>query len=328
MLNDAQALGKAESMSLSTTGTGDIKAAVPQRVFLSHTSDLGKHAEPGSSAALVELARGAVEHDPRRGLRLLAAAEVVCPHLIARHQVALRSLRALLLLRGAAQTAAEQPAAAAAELGESARILLELDLPQTALRPVGAQADLLIGHQEAVVSGLRALDEHGPEVGLPETEPQPVDAQGGHREALGAALDVLDAIGPVIVRDCGPPGRWAVRRVALAAFASLLGGRVDPDDVLRASAHLKGARFATALRDVAALRARLAAGEPHDLLREIGDLQANLGTDLAVAEDASDSELFFERQPARTAWGPAAGGRRDDRRDFGRSRRTSRTRSS
>jgi hypothetical protein len=35
----------------STAGSSGITAAVPQRVFLSHTSDLGKHTEPGSFVA-------------------------------------------------------------------------------------------------------------------------------------------------------------------------------------------------------------------------------------------------------------------------------------
>jgi hypothetical protein len=35
---------------IDAAGTGII-AAVPQRVFLSHTSDLGKHTEPGSFVA-------------------------------------------------------------------------------------------------------------------------------------------------------------------------------------------------------------------------------------------------------------------------------------
>src|SRR5215472_15458009 len=36
---------------IGTTGTGGITAATPLRVFLSHTSDLGKHTEPGSFVA-------------------------------------------------------------------------------------------------------------------------------------------------------------------------------------------------------------------------------------------------------------------------------------
>ncbi len=36
---------------IGTAGIGGITAAVPQRVFLSHTSDLGKHTEPGSFVA-------------------------------------------------------------------------------------------------------------------------------------------------------------------------------------------------------------------------------------------------------------------------------------
>ncbi len=39
------------SMSPSTTGGIGITTAVPQRVFLSHTADLGRHAEPGSFVA-------------------------------------------------------------------------------------------------------------------------------------------------------------------------------------------------------------------------------------------------------------------------------------
>lgn len=213
------------------------------------------------AAALVELARRAAAHDPGLGRHLLATAKLVCPHLVARHHVALRALHALLLLGGAQQAADEQPTVAAAELGQSAQILLELDLPEAALQCVGALADLMLEH----------------------------------RDALGAVLDVLERIGPAVVRDCGPPGYRAIRTVVLRAFASLLGGLVDPDDVLRASAVLKGPRFAAALRDVAAIRARLSAVEPDDLVREIGELQAQLGTDLAVDEDASDQELFFER---------------------------------
>ena len=38
-------------MSPSTAGTSCTTTAVPQRVFLSHTSDLGKHTEPGSFVA-------------------------------------------------------------------------------------------------------------------------------------------------------------------------------------------------------------------------------------------------------------------------------------
>jgi hypothetical protein len=36
---------------IDAAGTGGTTAAVPQRVFLSHTSDLGKHTEPGSFVA-------------------------------------------------------------------------------------------------------------------------------------------------------------------------------------------------------------------------------------------------------------------------------------
>ncbi len=45
-------VGTAGSMSpIGAAGTGGITAAVPQRVFLSHTSDLGRQTEPGSFVA-------------------------------------------------------------------------------------------------------------------------------------------------------------------------------------------------------------------------------------------------------------------------------------
>jgi hypothetical protein len=37
--------------AIGTVGTGGPAAAVPQRVFLSHTSDLGRHTKPGSFVA-------------------------------------------------------------------------------------------------------------------------------------------------------------------------------------------------------------------------------------------------------------------------------------
>jgi hypothetical protein len=38
-------------MDLTRSGTGGSTAATPLRVFLSRTSDLGKHTEPGSFVA-------------------------------------------------------------------------------------------------------------------------------------------------------------------------------------------------------------------------------------------------------------------------------------
>src|SRR2546430_15614878 len=52
MLNAQQGSGTGRSMSpIDYAGSSGITAAVPQRVFLSHTSDLGKHTEPGSFVA-------------------------------------------------------------------------------------------------------------------------------------------------------------------------------------------------------------------------------------------------------------------------------------
>src|SRR2546430_7766713 len=52
MLNAQQGSGTGRSMSpIDYAGSTGITAAVPQRVFLSHTSDLGRHTEPGSFVA-------------------------------------------------------------------------------------------------------------------------------------------------------------------------------------------------------------------------------------------------------------------------------------
>ncbi|MDI2129854.1 CHAT domain-containing protein [Yinghuangia seranimata] len=217
------------------------------------------------AATLVELARRSSEFgEPSTGRRLLETAEQVCPHLVARHPDALRMLHARLLMDGAAETAESDPARAAAELDQAIRLLLRLGLPETALTPFHALADLLHANPKA-----------------PKAPTSPA--------AFSPVVDALVEHAGALERRCGTQGRSAVRLVAGTAVSALLGTHADPDDVLRITSVLKGAQYAAALADPAALRARFAAAGSDAALLE---LQAALGADPAAAtEDAGDNDF-------------------------------------
>src|SRR5215467_2069754 len=75
---------------ISNMGTGDIATATPLRVFLSHTSDLGRHTEPGSfvaaAVAAVLRARYAVTEMAYFAARDTSPA-IVCVDMIAQSDV-------------------------------------------------------------------------------------------------------------------------------------------------------------------------------------------------------------------------------------------------